>query len=246
MKSNRIPSKKYGQVFLKGIDVAKFEVESLLPSPDESVLEIGPGPGIITSELVRSFSSVTALEPDHVLYGTLMERFKTQIEDGRVKILKESFLDFRPAHYDKIIGNIPYHISSPIIFHLRDFSFNLCILMVQEEFANRLVALPGESEYSRLTVNASLYFRIKKLRSVPRTLFTPVPRVDSTIISIEKKSPEYDLDYTQLDDILVRLFSNRRKMVRSIFDTYPADLAERRPDTLTTEEIIKIFKFLQN
>jgi 16S rRNA (adenine1518-N6/adenine1519-N6)-dimethyltransferase len=244
MKSSRIPSRKYGQVFLKSMDVARFEVESLYPEPGESVLEIGPGPGIITSELVNAFSNVTALEPDHVLYANLMDGFNPQIKAGHVKILKESFLDFPPGNYDKIIGNIPYHISSPIIFHLREFSFKRCILMVQEEFANRLVANPGESEYSRLSVNASLSFRITKLRSVPRSLFSPAPKVDSTIVSLEKKTEFYDLDLLSFDKLLVKLFSNRRKMVRSILDSFPVDLAERRPDTLTTEEIIKIFKMV--
>ena len=244
MKSSRVPSRKYGQVFLKSMDIAKFEVESLYPAPGESVLEIGSGPGIITSELVNTFPSVTALEPDHVLYGNLTDRFSSQIEAGHVKILKESFLDFPAGNYDKIIGNIPYHISSPIIFHLREFRFKRCILMVQEEFANRLVANPGESEYSRLSVNASLNFRIKKLKSVPRSLFIPAPKVDSTIVSLEMKTEFYDLDLLSFDKLLVKLFSNRRKMVRSILDSYPVDLAERRPDTLTTEEIIKIFKMV--
>jgi 16S rRNA (adenine1518-N6/adenine1519-N6)-dimethyltransferase len=241
MKSSKVPSRKYGQVFLKSMEVARFEVESLYPEPGESVLEIGSGPGIITSELINAFSSVTALEPDHVLYANLTDRFSPQIEAGNVKILKESFLDFPAANYDKIIGNIPYHISSPIIFHLREFSFKRCILMVQEEFANRLIASPGESEYSRLSVNASLHFRIEKLRSVPRSLFSPAPKVDSTIVALEKKTDFYDLDSSSFDKVLIKLFSNRRKMVRSIMDSYPADLAERRPDTLTTEEIIRIF-----
>jgi 16S rRNA (adenine1518-N6/adenine1519-N6)-dimethyltransferase len=246
MKSTRVPSRKYGQVFLKSTDVARFEVESLYPAPGESVLEIGSGPGIITSELVNAFSSVTALEPDHVLYANLTDKFSSQIEAGKVKILKESFLDFPAGNYDKIIGNIPYHISSPIIFHLREFSFKRCILMVQEEFANRLVATPGEREYSRLSVNASLNFRIKKIRPVPRSLFSPAPKVDSTIVSLEKKAEFYDLDLLSFDKVLVKLFSNRRKMVRSIMDSYPVDLAERRPDTLTTEEIIKIFKLVSS
>lgn len=238
---SRIPSKKYGQVFLKDRGIAEFEVDQLEPDADKSVLEIGAGPGILTSMLLERFSSVTALEPDHVLYEELLEKFSGSISAGTLKVIKENFLDLPPSGYDRIIGNIPYHISSQVIFRLGKFDFGKCILMVQKEFADRLLAKPDTPDYSRISINASLHFNVKRLKEVPRTFFTPVPKVDSTVISIEKKPDSLSIDYASFDALLIRLFSNRRKMVRSILENYPPEFGTRRPDSLTIEEIIEIF-----
>ncbi|MEM0155699.1 MAG: 16S rRNA (adenine(1518)-N(6)/adenine(1519)-N(6))-dimethyltransferase RsmA [Thermoplasmataceae archaeon] len=241
----RIPARKYGQVFLRDHSIAEFEVDQLLPKPGETVLEIGSGSGILTSLLVEKFSHVTGLEPDHVFYDALLSGFESQGLKNKLSMQKKSFLDLEAGYYDKIIGNIPYQISSQIVFHLRKFDFRRCILMVQKEFADRLIATPGTRDYSRISVNASLFYNIRELRFVPRNLFSPVPRVDSEIILIEKKTDPMNMDHEAFDRLLVKLFSNRRKMIRSILENFPDHLAKRRPDTLNVKEIMEIFNLVK-
>jgi 16S rRNA (adenine1518-N6/adenine1519-N6)-dimethyltransferase len=240
----RVPARKYGQVFLQDPGVAEFEIGQLLPGPEETVLEIGSGPGILTSFLIEKFSHVTAIEPDHVLYDALLSRFESQMSTGKLDVRKKSFLDLEGGYFDKVIGNIPYQVSSQIVFHLRNFNFRRCVLMVQREFADRLIATPGSRDYSRISVNASLYYKISEVRFVPRNLFSPVPRVDSEIVLIEKKTEQPRFDHEAFNRLLVKLFSNRRKMIRSILGNFPERLSERRPDTLDIREIMEIFDLI--
>lgn len=243
-RSRSYLSKRFGQVFLTNKSIARKEVEALSLEEGERVLEIGPGPGIITEILLEQKVTVTAVEPDHVLYESLLEKFDRPIKEKKLILRKEDFLKMEPGSYDKIIGNIPYNISSKIMFRLFDFDFKRAVLMVQKEFANRLVAEVNTSDYSRLTVNTKLRFDPRILIKVPKGSFRPIPKVDSAVVLLEKREIEYGVPLNVVDDVLIKLFSKRRKKISSIFENCPQEIANKRPEELSIEEILALSKII--
>ncbi len=234
-------SKKYGQVFLNDKNIAVKEVKSLNLNGNDSVLEIGPGYGILTDILLKYNIKLTSIEPDHKFYTYLSEKYNNYIESKKFNLIKENFLETEPEYYNKIIGNIPYNLSSKIIFKLFDFDFDYSILMVQKEFALRLIARPGTKDFSRLTVNAGIRSEINILFNVSRTVFSPVPNVDSSVISIKKK--KCDIDIINFDKFLIKIFSMRRKKLSTILK-YNGIHRDRRPYELNIDELITVFESL--
>jgi len=230
--------KKFGQVFLRDKNIAAKEIRLLAIKDGDDVLEIGPGDGILTDILLSYPVKLTAVEPDHRFYESLAIKYAEYIDTGKFRILKESFLDIQPANYSHIIGNIPYNISSQILFHLLDFNFESAVMMVQKEFALRLVAKPGTKDYSRLSVNAGLRSNIKIISSVNRQVFSPVPGVDSSIIEIRKKP--YDIDIKNFDAFLIKIFTMRRKKLSTILN-YNGPFSEKRPGELTIDQLIMVY-----
>ena len=230
--------KKFGQVFLRDKNIAAKEVRALSIADGDQILEIGPGDGILTDILLSYPVKLTAVEPDHRFYEALKIRYSELINSGKFIINKESFLDIPPARYNHIIGNIPYNISSQILFHLLDFDFDSAIMMVQKEFALRLIAKPGTKDYSRLTVNAGIRSDIKIISSVNRQVFSPVPAVDSSIIEIRKKTCEVDIK--KFDAFLIKIFTMRRKKLSTTL-SYNGPLSEKRPGDLTIDELLMVY-----
>ncbi len=231
-------SKKYGQVFLTDKNLAAKEVRLLGIEPGDTILEIGPGHGILTGILLEEPVNLTAIEPDHRFYESLKINYHGQILSGKFNIIKESFLDTEPSYFDHIIGNIPYNISSPILFKILDFTFKSSILMVQKEFARRLVARPGTKEYSRITINASVRSTINILFNVTRKVFSPIPDVDSAVISIRKK--DVNLDLAGFDKFIAKIFSMRRKKLSTILN-YNGPLSEKRPEELDLSQLLTLY-----
>ncbi|MDS0256956.1 16S rRNA (adenine(1518)-N(6)/adenine(1519)-N(6))-dimethyltransferase RsmA [Thermoplasmatales archaeon AK] len=241
--SEKLFSRKFGQVFLRNPGIARFEAESLELSPGSTVIEIGPGKGILTAALLEQGYRVIAVESDHRWVAELMSLFSGEIEAGMLEIRKSDFLAFPPGETDGLAGNIPYSISSDIIFRLPLFHFKSAVLMVQEEFAYRLVAKPGTPQYSRLTVNAQLKFHISILRKVSRRSFYPMPRVDSAVIRIipreipVKTSPNFD-------SILSKFFSNRRKKIGTTFPNAPDEFRNKRVEEIGPDDLIPLINQL--
>ena len=231
-------SKKYGQVFLNDKNIAAKEVRLLGVNPHDHVLEIGPGNGILTDILINLPIELTAIEPDHRFYENLSIKYSEQRRSGKFHIIKENFLDTKPSYYNHIIGNIPYNISSPILFKILDFDFDSSILMVQKEFALRLVAKPGTKDYSRLTINAAVRSNINILFNVTRKVFLPVPGVDSAVISIVKKP--FNVDIQNFDKFLVKIFSMRRKKLSTILN-YNGPFNEKRPGELDINQLLMVY-----
>jgi len=231
-------AKKYGQVFLNDKNIAAKEVRLLGIEPGDHVLEIGPGHGILTGILLSEPVKLTAIEPDHRFYESLKISYHDHIASGKFNIIKESFLDTEPSYFDHIIGNIPYNISSPVLFKILDFNFKSSILMVQKEFARRLVARPGTKEYSRITINTSVRSTIKILFNVTRKVFSPVPDVDSAVISIMKK--DVDIDLANFDKFIAKIFSMRRKKLSTILN-YNGPFSEKRPEELDLSQLITLY-----
>jgi 16S rRNA (adenine1518-N6/adenine1519-N6)-dimethyltransferase len=233
-------AKRYGQVFLKNPNIAKFEVSLLGLQKDSTILEIGPGKGVLTRFLIERGYSVTCVESDHRFYDYLEQTFSQYILSGRLYLEKTDFLKFNPRKFDGIIGNIPYHISSSIIFKLQEFSFQIAVLMVQKEFAERLIAVPGNTNYSRLSVNAQLRYAIDIAKKVSKENFSPKPEVDSSIITLKSRNAiEYSV-LQKVDPLLKIVFSQKRKKLGSVLKNIPGEYKDKRPGELSPEDYVKI------
>lgn len=231
-------TKKYGQVLLKNRKVAEFEVAALGLPEGSTVLEIGPGPGTLTALLLERGYIVTAVEPDHRFVEELGARFSHFIENGKLILVKQDFLETEAGSYDAIIGNVPYQISSAIIFRLGMYSFSRAVLMFQREFCHRLVAQPGTKDYSRLSVNAQLRFRIRIIANISRRSFQPVPDVDSSVVELipRQEFPEHEI--SAADEIFRKLFAGRRKKISTVLKGIVDENKEKRVEELSPEELL--------
>lgn len=244
MKPSR--RKKLGQCFLKDKNILSLEAK-LARVKGKRVLEIGAGDGRLTEMLLKHApEKIIAVEMDARFASVLRGKF-----GGIVEVVEEDFLEMELPDVDVIIGNIPYYISSDIVFRLNNIDFERAILMVQKEFAEKMVARPGEKNYGRLSVTSQLYFDIKFERKVLRHLFRPVPKVDSAIIILKPKKASL----TQFQENVIRyLFQHRNKTVRNalldskMFEKEElealGDFAKRRARTLSKEECLEIARLL--
>jgi len=241
--------KSLGQCFLEDRNILRLEAK--LADPEgRTVLEIGAGDGRLTEALLElNPKKIIAIEKDTRFAASLRERFAGQ----PVEIIESDFLEFEPppSGFDVVVGNIPYYISSDIVFRLAPMRFDRAVLMVQKEFARKMAAKPGDDNYGRLSVTAQLAFSIKLERVVLRHLFRPVPKVDSAIIVLRPTG----VRLTQFQENVIRwLFSHKNKTVRNAlldskeFDDGEiaklGDIAKRRVKTLTKEDVLGIARVL--
>ena len=240
MSQNQGYSKKYGQVFLKNRNIAAYEVSLINGKAGSSVIEIGPGHGMLTGELLKANYRVIAIESDHRFVDDLEYHFTEEVREGQLQIIKDDFLKSELKSADYIAGNVPYQISSPIIEKLRTMSFGKAILMVQEEFGERLCAKQGMESYSRLSVMTSLSFDCKLERKVSRKNFTPVPKVDSVIVSLSPKPWDYGIDYETVSEVAKKLFSQRRKKISNVIGKNDFEYSQKRVEELSPDEIIRM------
>ncbi|HSB46719.1 MAG TPA: 16S rRNA (adenine(1518)-N(6)/adenine(1519)-N(6))-dimethyltransferase RsmA [Candidatus Bilamarchaeum sp.] len=200
--------KSLGQSFLEDKNI--LALEARLAEPEgKRVLEIGPGDGRLTEALL-------ALKPEKIIAVEKDARFASLLRgkfSGRpVEIVEADFLEMEPLTVDVVAGNIPYYISSDIVFRLRDFGFAHAILMVQKEFAEKMAAPPGNRNYGRLSVTSQLAFTVEKVRPVLRHLFRPAPKVDSMIIRLTKTG----FRPSALEENVIRyIFQHKNKTVRN-------------------------------
>ncbi len=176
------PQKKSGQSFLINAQVAKNIVQSGKLSSDDTVLEIGGGFGALTKWLAREAGKVIVVEIDPGLVQALLDMFG---DNDRIEVIQGNILTHGLPSFNKIIANLPYSVASNITFRLlKEFSFEYAILMYQKEFANRLLAEPGSSDYSRLTIDFNYLSSAEWLFDVPATDFYPEPAVDSSVLRV--------------------------------------------------------------
>tara|TARA_B100001996_G_C18482812_1_gene524481 strand:- start:13 stop:741 length:729 start_codon:yes stop_codon:yes gene_type:complete len=199
-----------GQNFLIDDNIANKIVNLASIKDGEKILEIGPGRGILTDLLVDK-GNLLAVEKDKWLAVVLKQKF---VE--RAKIIEADILDFDIPTIDVIVANLPYSISSPILFRLFNFKWERAVLMFQEEFANRLVAKPGSKTYGRLSVMANHYVQTKKLFKVSKTAFQPQPKIHSQVVHLVRRDPDYKLDdFDTFDKVVRSIFTHRRKKIRN-------------------------------
>lgn len=232
-------TKRFGQVYLKNLEIAKFEADQIR-ADFRNIVEIGAGEGFLTRILLEKNFQVDAIEPDHRNVDILNSRFADYISTDQLHILKEDFLRLSPLTCDAIIGNIPYFITAPIIFQILKCTFKEAVLMVQKEFADKAAATPGEEGSGRLTYSLNMRASVKYLRTVPRSFFEPVPKVDSAIIKITPKYPSTAFSPEFADAVLRKVFSSRRKKIKTIYPEAPEKYGNRRAETLSMNEFMEL------
>ncbi|ANF58548.1 16S rRNA (adenine(1518)-N(6)/adenine(1519)-N(6))-dimethyltransferase RsmA [Halotalea alkalilenta] len=247
--------KRFGQNFLRDSGVISRIVRAIRPRPGERVVEIGPGQGAITELLLDAVGELDAIELDRDLVPGLRTQF-FNYPGFRVHQADALAFDFAALKGEgvplRVVGNLPYNISTPLIFHLlaaRGSIFDMHF-MLQKEVVERLAATPGSGQWGRLSVMAQYHCRVESLFVVPPEAFVPRPKVDSMIVRlVPHETPPHPVDDAEALAALVRQsFSQRRKTLRNNLKGWlDADtLTElgvdpgRRPETVSLEEFVRL------
>ena len=235
-----VPKKSKGQNFLTDERVAQRHVDYANIEKGDRVLEVGPGLGILTNILVERSDDVTCIELDEILADYIEETYGDRITLIRGDAMKVDFPEF-----DRFVSNLPYSISTPVIFKLLEHKFKKAVVMVQKEFAERMVADVGLPDYSRLTVNMFYRADCRILETVPASRFKPRPKVDSALVEIvPRPAPFKVLDERTFFKVTEVAFNHRRKKIGTSLRSAgmipkDADISflDDRIETLTPEEI---------
>ena len=244
--------KKWGQNFLIDPNIVKKIYRTIGPIDSDNILEIGPGEGVLTKIILPEVNKMVSIEIDPVLVNKLnnSNRLK-KLKVVKKDILKTNIYDLDIDNPVRVIGNIPYNITSQIIFWLieqLDYWSDVFI-MVQKEVAHRLIAKVGTKEYSRLTVVVGAYLDVDYCFTIPPTVFIPKPKVDSAFIRFTKKRNALieDHKYIRFNKLVRAAFNQRRKMLRNSLGSW--DISDqvkekinfsRRPETLTVQEFASL------
>ncbi|NCO68324.1 MAG: 16S rRNA (adenine(1518)-N(6)/adenine(1519)-N(6))-dimethyltransferase [Nitrospirae bacterium CG_4_10_14_0_8_um_filter_41_23] len=244
--------KHLGQHFLHDPSILRRIVQVAHLSTEDLVVEIGPGPGNLTKMLAETVRKVIAIELDEKLFGKLesvMAEYENVelIHGDALKYSYENLPEF------KVVANIPYYITTPIIFRLLEIkNLKSMTLTVQKEVAERIVATPGGKDYGVLSIMLQYYAKPSLKFIIPKETFRPVPKVDSAVINIKIfEKPSVNVKDKELFSRIVKTaFSQRRKMLSNSLKSISGDVKEwlaetgidpdRRPETLSIEEFAKL------
>jgi len=242
---------KFGQNFLIDKQVAKREVFYADINNGDVVLEIGPGKGILTKLIAANAKKVISIEID----SKLVEKIENQLPNN-VTIIHDDVLkvDFSSLpSFNKIVANLPFQISSPLTYKILEYPFSKAVLIYQKDFADRMVACTGTKQYSRLSVGIYYKTQCRILETVNRNSFSPVPKVDSSIVEIipRQKPPFEVLDESFFFDLLKKLFIHRRKKIKNTLEKLFDDIGktpylDNRIDELSPEQIGELSNILFN
>ncbi|MFX1564676.1 MAG: 16S rRNA (adenine(1518)-N(6)/adenine(1519)-N(6))-dimethyltransferase RsmA [Promethearchaeota archaeon] len=247
-------SKKLGQHFLVEETILNHIIDYSNLNKDEQILEIGTGNGMLTRELANHVQLVNTIEKDAKLYQILTEEFKT---DPRIRLILGDATKIDWPRSDKLIANLPYAISSPILFKLFDSNIPIAVLMLQKEFGDRLTAQSGVKQYGRLTVMAAYYSTVEPLEIVPPDSFYPPPEISSVLVRITRNTePAFDVkDLSLFQQVVAALFNQRRKKIRTPLKSFlgtsrfqkiekKIPSLEQRVEELIPEQIAEIANIL--
>jgi len=248
-----MPKKSLGQYFLYDPLVIEAIIQAAQLEPDDLVVEIGPGPGSLTKRLAEKVQHLIAIELDNALYGKLTVKLSGY---DNIELVCGDALEYQyenlPAF--KVVANIPYYITTPIIFRLLDARKNLksMTLTIQKEVAERIAAKPGGKDYGVLSIMVQYYADSSLQFIIPKEAFRPSPKVDSAVVHMRiLDKPSVAVRDEELFFRIVRTtFSQRRKMLSNSLKKVHEDVAEwlhkagidphRRPETLSMEEFASL------
>lgn len=212
-----IPRKRFGQHFLADDGIIDGIVRAIDPRPGQAMVEIGPGLAALTQPLVERLGRLMVIELDRDLAARL--RAHPQLEVIESDVLKVDFTALARSHAVpkmRVVGNLPYNISTPILFHLLE---HVAVVedqhfMLQKEVIDRMVAAPGTADYGRLSVMLQWRYAMENVLFVPPESFDPPPRVDSAVVRMVPHAQPAALDVKRLEEIVQVAFSQRRKILR--------------------------------
>ncbi|WP_338972208.1 16S rRNA (adenine(1518)-N(6)/adenine(1519)-N(6))-dimethyltransferase RsmA [Spiroplasma endosymbiont of Panorpa germanica] len=261
-----LAKKQFGQNFITDKNLIAKIVSLLGEDKNQLIIEIGPGQGALTRLLIEKYQKVVAIEIDK----DLEEILKTKFNSDNFELIMGDVLDFDLTSFlnniknsynrVSIISNLPYYITSEIIFK----TFYNCdklekaIFMTQKEVAQRITALVGENNYNNLSVAAELFSTKKYEFTVKKQMFNPIPKVDSAIISLDFQNQKFKMpisDKKVINEMTRQLFNNRRKTIYNNLGTYLGDKPkalkilqnleidpQKRPEVISSDEYVRIFE----
>jgi len=216
--------KRFGQHFLTDGGIIDAIVQAIAPASGQSMVEIGPGLAALTQPLVERLGRLTVIELDRDL--ALRLRLHPQLEVIESDVLRVDFAPLCAAAAEqgglRIVGNLPYNISTPILFHLMDFAAGVQDqhFMLQKEVVQRMVAPADSADFSRLSVMLQWRYAMENMLDVPPKSFDPPPRVDSAIVRMVPRAQVPQVDAARLSTLVQVAFSQRRKLLRHTLGKY--------------------------
>ena len=250
-----IAKKKFGQNFLKDTSIIYAIIQSINPLQNDLLIEIGPGLGALTKALLEKTKHLFAIELDRDIVNWM----KNEYSKNSITIFNEDVLNFNFHQFNqkiRIVGNLPYNISTPILFKcieniviIKDLHF-----MLQKEVVDRMIAIPSSSAYGRLSVMLQYYFRIEHLVHVPKESFEPEPKVESSFVRLipYETYPFIANNIDQFGMIVKEAFSQRRKTIRNTLKAFmnendfeKIDInSQLRAENLSVSDFVKISNYL--
>jgi 16S rRNA (adenine1518-N6/adenine1519-N6)-dimethyltransferase len=245
------PKKRFGQHFLTDRHYVRRIVEAIAPRPGDSMLEIGPGTGILTAELANVVRPLHVVEIDRGLAAGLRERFTADSVVVHEADALEFDFEALPGPL-RVVGNLPYNVSTPILFHVAEHAATIrdCVFMLQKEVVDRMVAAPGTPDYGRLSVMLQYRFAMALALRVPPGAFSPPPKVDSAVVRmapLDEGRPRAR-DEQLFANLVGAAFSQRRKTLRNAARSWADEEAfaragidpVRRGETLSVGEFVAL------
>lgn len=251
--------KRFGQNFLQDQGVIESIVEAISPEPGQHLVEIGPGRAALTEPLLQRGDQLDVIELDRDLVPLLQKKLSAY---PHLQIHEADALTFNYAALVKnqeklrVIGNLPYNITTPLLFHLLEQSEHIedMCFMLQREVVERICAQPGSKQYGRLSIMIQYQCEAEMLFVVPPEAFEPVPKVESAIIYLHPKAAQQQpqVDAKQLNHLVTQAFSQRRKTVANTLKNIVTEAQllradidpKQRPETITIEQFVTLTKLV--
>lgn len=228
-----IAKKSLGQHFLVDQYLINQLVEAINPNASDNILEIGAGLGALTFPVLKKAGNLTAVEVDGRVLAFLEEKAQSI---GKLRLIHKDFRQINLSEINqspfRIIGNLPYNLSSPILFHCLSQKNQLIDMhfLLQKEVVDRICAQPNQCDYGRLSLMVQIWCEVEKVFEVPSYAFDPPPKVDSAVVRlVVKQKPRFVINDLQAFDLLVKIsFQYRRKMIRKSLKNYfsPSDFVD--------------------
>jgi 16S rRNA (adenine1518-N6/adenine1519-N6)-dimethyltransferase len=253
------PKKRYGQHFLQGAWADKV-VTAIAPEASDHFIEIGPGPGALTTRLAPRVSHLTAIELDPEMVALLQPRLPNNVSLVQQDFLETDLGSVTGGAAVRIAGNLPYNVSSPILFRILDaYRRRIPVvdatLMLQREVAERISASPGTKDFGVLSIFIQLHAEVRRLLTLPPGAFRPAPKVHSAVIRLTFRPPRVQIaDDRQFEAMVRSMFTQRRKTLSNALQPYADSRGRdssdalgaagidpaRRPETLQLEELSRL------
>lgn len=248
-----IARKRFGQHFLSDGGIIDAIVDAIHPLAGQAMVEIGPGLAALTQPLVERLGHLTVIELDRDL--ALRLRLHKQLTVIESDVLKVNFTDLAKAQKIRVVGNLPYNISTPILFHLLNHASVIedQHFMLQKEVIDRMVASPATSDYGRLSVMLQWRYEMENVLFVPPESFEPPPRVDSAVVRMIPRATPASVDFQLLEKMVQVAFSQRRKLLRHTLGVWLTERnfaghfdVQRRAEEVPVQAYIELALQLKN
>jgi 16S rRNA (adenine1518-N6/adenine1519-N6)-dimethyltransferase len=239
------PRKRFGQNFLVDQQIINQIVSTVSPKKNDHIIEIGPGKGALTFPLIDYLKNIHVIEIDRDLIALLQKKNNIKITIHESDALVFNFDQFKQKV--RIVGNLPYNISSPLLFHLLNYRDNIIDMtfMLQKEVVDRIVAPPGSKVYGRISVIMQTFFHTELMFVVPKESFDPQPKIESAILYLKTKKQPLAQNSKSLEEIVKIAFSQRRKTLKnclkSVLSQSQTDIdLSQRAEMLSVENFVTL------